>query len=81
VTWAAGNHRASVFRRHVGAALIRRDGRADELLRFWLDRPPSEPGEETSIEHEVIRHIGAMPQQESWADVLARCEPSAAGSR
>ena len=27
-----GNHRASVFRRHVGAALIRRDGLPDDLL-------------------------------------------------
>jgi hypothetical protein len=59
-----GNRRASVFRRHVGAALIRRDGRPDELLRSWLDRrrPPGEhASQETAIEHEVSRHIGAMP--------------------
>jgi hypothetical protein len=59
-----GNHRAPVFRRHVGAALIRRDGRPDELLRSWLDRhrPPSErASQETRTEHEVSRHIGAMP--------------------
>ena len=37
-----GDHRALVFRRHVGAALIRRDGLPDDLLASWLDRhrPP-----------------------------------------
>ena len=33
-----GNHRGSVFRRHVGAALIRRGGLPDDLLASWLDR-------------------------------------------
>jgi hypothetical protein len=59
-----GDHRASVFRRHVGAALIRRDGRPGDLLASWLDRhrPPSErASQETGIEREVSRHIGAMP--------------------
>jgi hypothetical protein len=59
-----GDHRASVFRRHVGAALIRRDGRPGDLLDSWLDRrrPPGERAiQETGIEREVSRHIGAMP--------------------
>jgi len=33
-----GNHRASVFRRHVGAALIRRSNAGDDLLASWLSR-------------------------------------------
>jgi hypothetical protein len=57
-----GNHRASVFRRHVGAALIRRD----EVLRCWLDshNPTSESewaSQEADIEREVSRHIGDKP--------------------
>ena len=55
-----GNHRASVFRRHVGAALIRRDN----LLSSWLDRHrPSgqRASQEASVERAVTRHIGAMP--------------------
>jgi hypothetical protein len=59
-----GDHRASVFRRHVGAALIRRDGLPDDLLASWLDRhrPPGErDSQEAGIEREVSRHIGAMP--------------------
>ena len=59
-----GNHRASVFRRHVGAALIRRDHVPGELLRSWLDRrrPAGDrAGREAEIESQVSRYIGAMP--------------------
>jgi hypothetical protein len=59
-----GNHRASVFLRHVGAALIRRDKRPRELLDSWLDRHGPLLGwaaDEAQIEQEVSRHIGAMP--------------------
>jgi hypothetical protein len=61
-----GNHRASVFRHHVGAALIRREDLPDELLRYWLSRhrPPrgSElADQEASIERKVSRYIGDMP--------------------
>lgn len=38
-----GNHRASVFRRHVGAALIIRDGLPAGLLDSWLDRHAARP--------------------------------------
>jgi hypothetical protein len=40
----SGNHRASVFRRHVGAALIGRDGQPPGLLASWLDRHGPHPG-------------------------------------
>ena len=59
-----GNHRASVFRRHVGAALIRRDQRGRELLDSWLDRHGPTPGfaaQEAHIEQAVSRHIATMP--------------------
>jgi hypothetical protein len=59
-----GNHRGSVFRRHVGAALIRHQNLAGELLESWLDRQGPWPGwaaQEMHIELAVSRHIGAMP--------------------
>jgi len=61
--YGGGNHRASVFRRHVGAALIRRGDWPAGLLASWLDRdPPTQRAErEDDIEREVSRYIGAMP--------------------
>jgi hypothetical protein len=58
-----GNHRASVFRRHVGAALIRRGNWPEELLASWLDRhhPTQWTEREDDIERAVSRYIGAMP--------------------
>ena len=59
-----GNHRGSVFRRHVGAALIHRDGHSPALLASWLDRHGPHPGwasQETGIERSVSRNIGSMP--------------------
>jgi hypothetical protein len=58
-----GNHRASVFRRHVGAALIRRDEGPGGLLGAWLDRTrhPEWANGEARVEREVSRYIGAMP--------------------
>ena len=70
-----GNHRASVFRRHVGAALIRRDGLPDDLLSSWLDRhrpPGKRASQEAGIEREVSRHIGAMPFL--WLNVPGRAD-------
>ncbi len=70
-----GNHRASVFRRHVGAALIRRDNPPGDLLPSWLDRhrPPGQrASQETSIERAVSRHIVAMPLL--WLNVPARAD-------
>jgi hypothetical protein len=58
-----GNHRASVFRRHVGAALIRRGDGPPGLLASWLDR--RHPGEwasrEDDVERDVSGWIGGMP--------------------
>jgi hypothetical protein len=59
-----GNHRASVFRRHIGAAVIRRDKLPADLLASWLDRHGPWPGwaaREEEIEHSVSDHIRAMP--------------------
>lgn len=59
-----GNHRASVFRRHVGAALIRREGKNRELLDSWLGRhnpSPEMAALEAPIEAEVSWYIGDMP--------------------
>jgi hypothetical protein len=70
-----GNHRASVFRRHAGAALIRRDGLPGDLLSSWLDRrrPPNErDSQETGIERKVSRHIRAMPFL--WLSVPGRAD-------
>ncbi|MGH3194543.1 MAG: DUF7664 domain-containing protein [Streptosporangiaceae bacterium] len=59
-----GNHRASVLRWHVGAALIRRDQLPSELLGSWLDRHGPRAGcaaPEARIEQAVSACIGAMP--------------------
>jgi hypothetical protein len=74
-----GNHRASIFRRHVGSALIRHGNRIDQdLLSSWLDRH-RDPGErsacEPEIELEVSRYIGAMPF--IWLNVPGRPDQSA----
>jgi hypothetical protein len=71
----SGDHRASVFRRHVGAALIRRDGQPQDLLASWLDRKrPSgqRASQEPAIEREVSRRIGAMPFL--WLSVPGRAD-------
>jgi hypothetical protein len=70
-----GNHRASVFRRHVGAALIHREGLGQELLGSWLDRHHPRPEmaeEEAAIETKVSRYIGDMPFL--WLDVPERSD-------
>jgi hypothetical protein len=57
-----GNHRGSIFRLHVGAALIRRGHRQQELLESWLARKPAQvhPAE-GEIEREVTAVISRMP--------------------
>ena len=64
-----------MFRRHVGAALIRRDGLPEDLLASWLDRhrPRGErAGQEPGVEREVSRHIGVMPFL--WLSVPGRAD-------
>jgi hypothetical protein len=59
-----GNHRASVFRRHVGAAIINRERLPRGLLESWLDRHGPRPGwaeQEEQIEQAVSDRIGIMP--------------------
>lgn len=58
-----GNHRASIFRRHVGTALIRRDHMPDGLAISWADRHPVPDWEsaEDRLELAVSEHIRAMP--------------------
>lgn len=58
-----GNHRGSVFRQHVGTALIVRDGLDGGLLRSWLsDRPePAWQEPESDLERHVSAYIGGMP--------------------
>jgi hypothetical protein len=58
-----GNHRASIFRLHVGAALLRRDHAPEALLESWLSKKPQPQWAAAEAEHErnVSRHIGAMP--------------------
>lgn len=74
-TPGSGSHRASVFRRHVGTALILRDHLPEELLKSWLDRHGPHEGwesQEIEIEMAVSRHIGGMPVLllgvPDWAD-------------
>ena len=58
-----GNHRASIFRGHVGTALIRRDSLPDGLLKSWVSshRNPEWAQAEDQLEREVSRYIGSMP--------------------
>ncbi len=69
-----GNHRGSVFRRHVGSALIRRGNPVDyDLLSSWLDRHrglEERSARELEIELEVSRYISAMPFV--WLNVPGR---------
>lgn len=67
-----GNHRGSVFRKHVGTALIRRDHWPEKLLASWTsDQPDTGCAQlEAQLEREVSRHIGAMPFL--WLPVLDR---------
>jgi hypothetical protein len=59
----SGNHRASVFRRHIGSALINRGHWPGGLQESWLDRhnPDLRADAEDEVEHAVSRYIGAMP--------------------
>jgi hypothetical protein len=57
-----GDHRGSIFRLHVGAALIRRDRLPDELLASWLaQKPATRHPHEPEVERAVSAIITAMP--------------------
>lgn len=66
-----GNHRGSVFRLHVGAAMLTRSGESPALLRSWMDRGRPNPGyaeAEHEVEHRVSRYIRDLPLL--WIGVL-----------
>jgi len=58
-----GNHRGSIFRLHVGTALLNRDGYTEELRELWfrLHVSPEERHREYPLEKDVSDHIRAMP--------------------
>lgn len=59
-----GNHRGSIFRRHVGAALIRRDNWSDQIAGTWgqgSSRPTMITHAEQPLERTVSHYIGQMP--------------------
>lgn len=68
-----GNHRGSIFRLHVGTALIKRDG-WPEARDSWARKRPAETSEarlaESELERAVSSVIGAMPLL--WIDVPDR---------
>jgi hypothetical protein len=58
-----GNHRASIFRAHVGTALIRSGDWPNGLLQAWVSstQPPEWAKLEDQVERQVSHHIRAMP--------------------
>lgn len=58
-----GNHRTSIFRLHVGTALIQRDLHPPELLDSWLAKrvDPRWAQAERELERQVSSVIGALP--------------------
>lgn len=56
-----GNHRASVFRQHVGAALISPDTAASQASWCRARVPPMVREAELPLEGRVSRRIGSMP--------------------
>ena len=56
-----GNHRTSIFRGHVGASLIERDGLNCPTWRWRGLQPRSVRDAEAPLEREVSTVIGAMP--------------------
>ena len=70
-----GNHRGSIFRRHVGSALLNRHGDS-QLLASWLapDPLPGHEDAERAIEVQVSQVIRAMPFL--WLSVPTRPDGS-----
>lgn len=65
-----GNHRGSVFRFHVGTALLNTRTYPPEAGAHWEQRnkvPPAVKGSEYVLELDVSQHIGQMPFL--WVDV------------
>lgn len=69
-----GNHRGSIFRRHVGSALLNQRGDNSQLLASWM-APLPHPDQlqaERALEVEVSRVIREMPFM--WLDVPTRSD-------
>ncbi|MBA9004225.1 hypothetical protein [Thermomonospora cellulosilytica] len=64
-----GNHRGSVFRQHVGSALLETGDWPAEVAQTWgqKDVSPVQRAAERPLERAVSDHIGAMPLL--WLDV------------
>jgi len=63
-SWAGGgNHRGSIFRHHVGTALLARDEYPEEVLRAWASSRAHRRIRdiEYPLERAVSQHIGRMP--------------------
>ncbi len=58
-----GNHRGSIFREHVGTALVGSDDWPDAVGQSWCDKNANREArhEEFALEQAVTRHIGEMP--------------------
>jgi hypothetical protein len=72
-----GNHRGSMFRLHVGVALLARGDYPEEIRKSWgigstADRATRD--RELPLEMDVSRHIGNMPFL--WVDVPGDPAPS-----
>lgn len=59
----SGNHRGSVFRKHVGTALIEKDNWSDEIAEKWggSNAPRYIKDAEVPLERDISKHIGLMP--------------------
>jgi hypothetical protein len=59
----SGNHRGSVFREHVGTALIKRDNWPDDIAKNWggSNAPRYIKEAEVPLEQAISKHIGSMP--------------------
>ena len=59
----SGNHRGSIFRHHVGTALIARDHWPPEIARNWggSNAPKEIKNVETPLEKAISKYIGSMP--------------------
>lgn len=69
-----GNHRGSIFRLHIGAALLRRENAPSALLKSWLGKNPNPGWSSAEQDHErvVSRYIGVMPFL--WLGVPTRAD-------
>lgn len=62
--YGSGNHRGSIFRLHVGEALLRRSPEPDVASQSWGTRVPADEAlraREAVLEQQVSEHIGRMP--------------------